>query len=401
MRFYEFHDQELDELIGVKKYKDLTASQIMKKMETELGLQKMGNGAFGHVIQSPDPNWVYKVLEKDPAYEEYINFVMQNPNKHFPKIKRIKKMTSFFKRYGVQENKFSVIVIEKLETIPREKRSFVVELVNARSLDNKPRDLPEHEPNDDRFTFNDIVYANDREDYPQGWKQGEMRELWEAAKETHRISKADDYFLDLHSGNIMQRADGTIVLIDPVASYEGLAYYDQIRQSRIAIDPMVKGPHYKTEPGETEYGDDPYDDWDPLPSAFAKKQKTQPVMRKKWTGSTKKAFDEWQALLVKLNRTPEENARFKELDSLIGRRFHKKKTPTKQPINSPSEAQAEFNRIMDKPNKNTADFARAEELNDYLEQEFQRKWGSKSSDVHKRPSHWGPEQHPYNPEQTK
>lgn len=394
-------EYELDELIGVKKYQHLTARQIMKKMEDELGLKKLGSGAFGDVIQSPDPNWVFKIVEKDPAYEEYLDHIAKNPNKHFPKIKRIKKMTSFFRRYHVQENKFLVVVIEKLERIPEYKIDFVLELVNSTSVDEVPAVTPDNDYNDNRHTFEEIMQHN-----WEGWKPNEIAELWEAAQEAHGVSADLDYFLDLHRNNVMQRADGTVVLIDPVASGEGLEYGKAISTARLEKQPMVKGPRYNPELTQATPYDDPYDEWNPHPpndpgtTAWNRQQQQQnkPLWSNPY-GKTKAAFDEWKALFNKTYRSTEEEERFHKLNAYLDQKRKIKTAPpvkTVKPdgINSPSEAQAEFDRIMNKPHKSTADFNRADELNDYLEHEYEKKWKTKSDG---RPSHWGAPQQPYIP----
>ena len=414
MRLRELFDQELDELTGVKKYHDLTALQIMDKMSAELNLPKRGEGAFGKVIQSPDPNWVYKVFEKDSAYEEFVDFIAKNPNTHYPKIKKIKKMTSFFKRYGVQENKFIVVIIEKLEKIPEEKMNFVHELVNTSDVDDYPWYLPDGDANPDRITL-ETVMGQDWE----GWKTGEMWKLWYAAQS---IRKSDinrrGHFMDLHRGNIMQRADGTVVLIDPVASEAGLAHEKKIASAAANREPMVKGPHYKKQdagtgpiepslhapedPGTTAWNNRP-DATKPFPPRLPSDQLSPPwkdePQKPLWSnadGKTKKAFEEWKELFYKTNRTPEEEQRFNRLNAYLDQK-QKMRPPigtpdlnfdgtnksqwddrpkSKKPINSTKEAKAEFDRIMNQTNKSTADLERAHELNNYLEKEYNRELGS-------------------------
>lgn len=351
----ESEDYELDELIGVKKYKDLTARQIMKKMEDELGLKRLGNGAFGDVVESPDPNWVYKVLEKDPAYEEYIDFIAKNPNEHFPKIKRVKKMTSFFKRYQVQENKFLVVVIEKLEKIPQDRVQFAVDLVND-DVDSIPTHTPEGDKNYSKFTLEELM-SHDWD----GWTSEDMWSTYYAARTIHKsdLNRPHHSFMDLHRNNIMQRKDGTIVLIDPIASYEGLDYGSAISTARMAHDPMVKGPHYKPEPAQAGHGDDPYDTWDPHPpidpgttawnnrtdatkpfptrlpsdqlSPPWKGPEQQPALWSNDNGNTKKAFDEWKELFYKTARTPEEERRFDRLNAYLDQ-----KKKMRQPVKTPN-----------------------------------------------------------------
>lgn len=308
MRFNEFHDQELDELTGVKKYQDLTAAQAMKKASEELGLPIYGRGAFGRVIQSPDPNWVYKFYERDSAYDAYVDFLQQNPNKHYPVIKKVKKMTNFFRRYGIHPDKFTVVVIEKLNKIPEEKLPLLLRILDWRVFDRDALDAKGIPP----------------------MAQKPLYMLWMAAQKIRESSvMRPGRFMDFHSGNIMQRDDGTIVIIDPVASHAELDIARDVATMRARKDPMVKGPHYRSEPAKPTPFDDPDD---PNPP--------------------------------NMDATPTASSQWDDRPSR-----------TKKPagINSPSEAEAEFNRIIKKSNMSTADLARADELNAYLEKEYQRK----------------------------
>lgn len=324
MKLRELYDQELDELIGVKKYQHLTAKQIMKKMEDELGLKKLGHGAFGIVLQSPDPNWVYKVIEKDPAYEEYIDFITENPNNHYPKIKRVKKMTSFFKRYQLQEDKFTVIVIEKLEPIPKEKQKFIVDLANE-DVDDIPEYTPDGDTNDSRFTLEEIMSHN--------WGEWTAENLWGAYYAALTLRRSElrrdsETYIDLHAGNIMQRKDGTIVIIDPIASYKGIEYGSSIATAKMAHEPMIKGPHYKKELARAGSDDDPYNDWNPhaplMPASddpqWGKENPSQWNDRSKQSSkNVDRAFAELEELEGMSNLNAEQVARMNQLRSYINR----------------------------------------------------------------------------------
>lgn len=305
MKLRELFDQELDELIGVKKYRHLTARQIMKKMEDELGLKKLGSGAFGDVIQSPDPNWVYKVIEVDPAYEDFLEFIKAEPNTHYPIIKRTKTMTSFFKRYQIQENKFKVIVIEKLYPLPEDNKLwFLLQLINASDLDDIPNFTPDLE--DNTRTFKELMKYTWK-----GWKPGEMLSVWQAADDLHGLTADFGVFRDLHGSNVMQRLDGTIVLIDPIAGQEGLDYIKAVDTAKVAHDTMVKGPHYKLEPAQPSATDDPYDDANLYPSTLQTDQ---------GRGQTDKAMDELEDLMSIPNPTRNQVARMNILHSFIAKR---------------------------------------------------------------------------------
>ena len=189
-----------------------------------------------------------------------------------------------------------------------------MELVNASSLDEVPEVTPDNEENYN--TFKELMQHNWK-----GWKPNEMAELWEAAQETHGLSADWDYFLDLHRGNVMQRADGTVVLIDPVASGEGIEYGKAISAARRKQQAMVKGPRYRPELARSEPGDNPYDDADMHPSddpgttAWNKQQ--DPALWSNNDSKAKKAFDEWKALFFKSYRNSEEEERFQKLNAFL------------------------------------------------------------------------------------
>ena len=50
---------------------------------------------------------------------------------------------------------------------------------------------------------------------------------------------------DLHLGNIMQRADGTIVIVDPVANHAQV-HKQMSRQNIPDIEKTITGPQYKS-----------------------------------------------------------------------------------------------------------------------------------------------------------
>ena len=258
MRFNEFHDEQTDEMIGVKKYQDLTAAQAMQKASEELGLPLYGRGAFGRVIQSPDPDWVYKFYERDSAYDAYVDFLQQHPNKHFPVIKKVKKITNFFRRYGIHPDKFTVVTIEKLNKIPPMKLMLVLRVLDMHQFDR------------DRIGL----------DVPP-MEQKKLYELWMAAQQIRKSSvMRPGRFMDFHGGNVMQRDDGTVVIIDPVASHGELDIARDVATMRARKDPMIKGPHYRSEPAQSTPFDDPDNpmppDMDATPSAPKSKQPTDP-----------------------------------------------------------------------------------------------------------------------------
>lgn len=252
MRFNEFYDQETDEMIGVKKYHNLTLDRAIDIVAKDMGSEVLGSGAYGTVIQSKDPNVVYKVLESDAGYMRFVRFVQQYPDKHFPKIYKVKNLTNFFRRYGIQNDKFVVVALEKLEPINPKKLGmnvdFIAALLNTHSPNESPDIMPDGNENENHLPASMFLQ----------WLP-ELKGLWSAGLKLRGLnSESNDYFWDIHSGNIMMRADGTIVITDPLGSHSGFKYQGAIDTARSDREPMIKGPKYSTQPAKAEPDDDPH-----------------------------------------------------------------------------------------------------------------------------------------------
>ena len=240
-RFQKFQkvkeDFDVDEMIGMKKFHDMTADQATVAIAQEMGTKVLGSGgAFGKVIQSHNPDIVYKVFERDDAYLAFIRFIQRVPSIHFPKIYKIKKMTSFFKRYEVQEDKFYVVALERLNEMTDEPFNalFVTNLLGLHSPHDPTRYLPNGYPNEGGIPA--ITFLNR---YPQ------LKSLWTAALKIRGMMRDfSDFGWDVHRGNLMQRDDGTIVIIDPVTNDASFDYRDDIFKAKANRSPQYTGPHY-------------------------------------------------------------------------------------------------------------------------------------------------------------
>lgn len=246
MRLRELFDQELDELTGVKKYHNLTIEELMKQIAEDFNLKLLGQGAFGYVLSTHDPNTVVKIFETDDAYLSFVNFIQQHPNKHYPKItKSPRLMTTFYKRYDIQPDKFTVLVIERLKPLPDKTAAFVSSVANARDLYDKPMYLPNGRMNGGGYDYDTdeidsgVTYQELARDYP--W----IPEFWAAVRQMFRGGVVHGN-IDMHYGNFMMRDDGTIVITDPVADPKGLQIKRQIDDLKWqGKKPDVQGPRYQ------------------------------------------------------------------------------------------------------------------------------------------------------------
>ena len=228
----------LNEIIGVKKFHSYTDVELATLLANEYGLGWLGMGSFGMVIGSPDPNWVYKIFENDPAFMKYLTFIQQYPNKHYPIVKKIKKLHSFYNRTQLHNDIFYVAVIERLYPMDLAPLGFIlddlipyIEDIDISSLMNKqPDSLPNGQDNVDEWTFEELTYKWPWIiDFALAWKS--LLQL-----EDNNIN------MDAHAGNFMQRRDGTPVIIDPLAP-SGKAMFDNVKKQTII--PTKQGPIYQ------------------------------------------------------------------------------------------------------------------------------------------------------------
>lgn len=241
---------KLRELIGVKKYKDETAEDVMELLAKDFNMKIIGSGTFGTVLQSNDPNIVYKVFEHDDAYMKFISFIAQHPNKHYPTVFKIKHLHSFYKRKLADYDKFIIVKTEKLYKITDENlNQFVAEFLH--SMKYSPKVIGDQLPpyTMDRNKNTTITYKQYFEKMP--W----LISLYMAAWNLYTSVTATWDIAD----NIMQRKDGTLVIIDPF-------YDDEEIDRKFSSDnkrnyfTFKSGPIYKENKayhsGDLSYGKD-------------------------------------------------------------------------------------------------------------------------------------------------
>lgn len=266
----------LCELTGVKHLHHKTWDELLDDFEKR-GIKFIGGGKYGQVFSHPAWNYVIKVFEDDPYYMGFVDWVIAHPNKHFPRFsKRPLKMHKFYSRFSNDTNHFYVVKIEKLYPITdRALMEFLVyeleRIGEAAWKKHNNHQYTYYNPNyTQRFPNGSMVKGATVEDvfkqYPWTESLGlAFSALWEA-EVGHQ---------DIHSGNIMQRKDGTIVIIDPVWQGETpeQAYYAFLRAESGDVYgeyddlPMTSGPKYphhkKQSPPKQKQ--EPYPSWDDIP----------------------------------------------------------------------------------------------------------------------------------------
>jgi hypothetical protein len=128
----------LNELLGYKKYQNLTLNQIITKLvdEHEAG---SAAGHFSFVAIPKDKDFIYKCWFNDDGYQHFVDVALKHQdNPFFPKfIGKVKKIPIFFKRHANVDGFLHIIKMEKLK--PAESSTHVSSILNLIKIINPQR----------------------------------------------------------------------------------------------------------------------------------------------------------------------------------------------------------------------------------------------------------------------
>lgn len=147
------------------------------------GWFEVGAGYYAEVYGKSEKDYVVKVFERDGAYLAFLKMIQEHPNKHFPKVKG---------RVWISPS-YNGVRLEKLYPAdPKYARMLSTYLINKR----------------DGFV-NDALLEKANE---------YIRDKPELLAALDMIDEKllNRFHLDLGADNVMQRADGTIVITDPI-----------------------------------------------------------------------------------------------------------------------------------------------------------------------------------------
>lgn len=155
------------------------------KVLKDNGFKLLGKGSFAVTFEKPGYPWVIKVFTSDNSYKHFLDYVLKHQdNPHLPKIKG-----KFIPINGIT----FAVRIEKLTPISEE-----------HPLAKRLWDLLGN------HTDKPLARAN------RDWLRKHYPRILEIFKDIRKTSKGHAFTYDTHDGNIMQRADGTPVITDPL-----------------------------------------------------------------------------------------------------------------------------------------------------------------------------------------
>lgn len=203
----------IEGLIGVKNLANNSWPEI-EQLLLQNGFRILGVGSSAKVFEHPSKDYVYKIFDNDKAYSSYISYCLNNRNNpHIPNIiKQPKEFKKFFKHKD-QENSFTVLRIEKLNDLQGDVRDFY----NVRLQYNIIMYLKFGANQIFRDHYDTTKAYRGINQYINAYPQFQFKEVFDTLID---IYKSIGFFADISPSNFMQRDDGTIVIIDPVAEQD-------------------------------------------------------------------------------------------------------------------------------------------------------------------------------------
>jgi hypothetical protein len=235
----------LSELLGVKKFYDSTVEEVLHSMSSDY--QEVGRGSFGVTLKNSSKPTVVKFWVVDSSYDDFINYVADHPSKYLPKLySKPKKISSFFIRPKNFPEKIHYVKMESLIRLKNEDDVDMLSYIFSDLADLHTRKDVDH--------FIEKLKDGKDSKYSE-WSRLEklvddipkfLHEMFEMLR--HLLNGKND--LDIHEDNIMQRANGELVITDPIYNAKDLKSVNDIKTAlyHLKKEEAVKG---KTPKGST------------------------------------------------------------------------------------------------------------------------------------------------------
>jgi hypothetical protein len=203
---------KLNELTGVKQFRQLTLPQLIQKVMEENKFTLIGEGSFGLVFRRGNDSFVYKIFLRDGCYGKFMEYAQKNPMIYFPKVHAFKSLRSFWKRLPEHiDERLYVAKVEYLEKVKAGPAGSVAGDWRVKALLSNIREAKyEH------MSFSEIKELVTRDNAEASTPDkiqyiSEFIYTWLTLEDNF-----SECTTDIHDGNIGRRAGGSYVLIDPV-----------------------------------------------------------------------------------------------------------------------------------------------------------------------------------------
>ena len=229
---------KLSELLGVKKFYDSTLEEVLLSMSGDY--EEAGRGSFGVTLKHSSKPTVVKFWISDSSYDNFINYVAAHPSKHLPKLySKPKELSSFFARPKEFPDKVNYVKMEKLESIRNEADADLISFLfnqlskmhSKKEVDTLIKSLEEYKdsPHSEWVRLEELV-----NDLPKF-----LHEMFEML---HHLLNGKN-ILDIHDENIMLRANGELVITDPIYNKSDMDKVESIQTAlyHLKKEEAIKG----------------------------------------------------------------------------------------------------------------------------------------------------------------
>jgi hypothetical protein len=224
----DIQEEVINELTGVKRFRDKTAKDILAYYRNKLGngpVKLLGYGHHAAAIMIGQN--VYKMWMQDSAYTDFVNYALKHQNNPFlPKFKSgIKQMPAFFKRHEDAPDVIQYIKMEYLTPVDKS-YGFRLEMEGEEalafgwlSLQNIIETLYSAFDylNPDISSFLEALSEKSGYDYSSYDLGDQVTLLVETIMDIMAANPEAGHNLDLHFGNFMMRGD-QLVILDPTGN---------------------------------------------------------------------------------------------------------------------------------------------------------------------------------------
>lgn len=231
----ELKEERVDELMGVKRFKEYTYQDILDTLKSAFGSEHarlLGQGSNGAALEIAGK--VYKMWMVDSAYQTFVEYAIKHQdNPFFPKFQGgIKKIPAFFIRHEKAPDYVNYIRMEKLTKMEGNLQNYKFDLKFEYDPDNDDEDYMDDAHRKSQLSAKDAIRLFEKFDgrISKPSIAGFLEELnWMRAHKYQMsdLSQSLIYFIttlidlrslgqkfDLHDGNFMKRGD-QLVIIDP------------------------------------------------------------------------------------------------------------------------------------------------------------------------------------------
>lgn len=219
--------QEIMELSGVKRFKDMTSRQVVDYIENNLGtgsIKILGRGAFGVAVMIGQS--VYKFWLSDSAYTDYVKYCLTHTdNPCLPKfLSSIKTMPAFFKKHADAPSDIQYIKMEMLSQVSINNLDIIISSKSKKTVSIRTisQIVQRQKGNKDNIISAIVDLTLDWAEVNISNFNQELVLLIDTFIDINKlIEQNNNHLFDINDSNMMQR--GTqLVILDPIANIDDL-----------------------------------------------------------------------------------------------------------------------------------------------------------------------------------